>query len=85
MPLSNIAMKLFGTTVFIVGLQKADNTRACSKYLICGAIVVKGMEVFFQHFTVNCDSGTDEPGIAVHAVFNGLWVCCVGFLSQDIA
>ncbi len=43
------------------------------------------MEVVFQHCTANCDGRPDEPGIAVHAISNGILGCLVGFLSQDMA
>ncbi len=78
-------MKLFGTTVFIVGLEKTDNGRSCSKHLVCGGSVVRGMKVVFKHCVVNRDGGPDEPGIAVHAINGGLEGCCIGFLTQDMA
>ncbi len=82
---SNITMKLFGTTVFIVGLKKTDNGRTCSRHLFCGSIVAKGMEVVFWHCIVNCGGGPDEPGIAIHAISNGVQGFPVWFLSQDLA
>ncbi len=78
-------MKLFRTTVFIVGLKITDNGRTCSKHLFCRAILAEGMEVVFQHCIVNHDDGPDEPGIAVDAISNSVQGCCIGFLSQDLA
>ncbi len=78
-------MKLFGTTVFIVGLEKTDNGRSCSKQLVCGGSVVRGVKIVVWHCVVNCDGGPDEPSIAAHAINNGLEVCLVGFMSKDIA
>ncbi len=46
--------------------------------------MVRGMKVVFQRCLVNCDGGTDKPGIAVHTINNGLELCCIGFLSQDL-
>ena len=78
-------MKLFGTTVFIVDLEKTDNGRSCSKHLVCGGSVVRGMKVVFKHCVVNHDGGPDEPSIAVHAINGGLEGCRIGFLNQDMA
>ncbi len=43
------------------------------------------MKVVFKHCVVNCDSGPDEPGIAVHAINGGLEGCRIGFLNQNMA
>ncbi len=65
-------MKLFGATVFILGVEKTDNGRSCSKHLVCEGSAVRGMNVVFRHCVVNCDTAPDESSIAFHAINEGL-------------
>mmetsp|Transcript_15669 Transcript_15669/g.32954 ORF Transcript_15669/g.32954 Transcript_15669/m.32954 type:complete len:170 (-) Transcript_15669:2-511(-) len=77
--------RLFGTTVFIVGLEKSDNGRSCVNHTVCGSTLTKAMEVCLRHCIVRIDDGEEEPAIAAHAVVDGIETCRVGFLSKEVA
>lgn len=78
-PPTNIA----GVAIDIVGIEKGDRGRSCSKHRVCGACVKVGTLVRLRLKSIIVN-GLDEVAISVHLVKDGKDGCCVGFAPRHL-
>ncbi len=75
--------RLFGTTVFIVGLEKSDNGRSCVDNTVCSDILKKAMELCLRHCIVcifasmeaKKSHNSSTPGIETKIMMDFMLLC----------